>query len=362
MVVTQDKQAQSKANSTEFKASEATEAKAASNLKPVFASELQHLRNALDKVKLGLQSIQQRSRPFTMDNLKPYQNLLLEIERSQMGDGAVFGGWVKAEGFSGQGSYIPAGQAQLRELFDSCHDLVTKLTKAARDAQPSKEEVHKMKKQDKAKKRVQSQVANAKSNLHTVVGVKVQPIKEELESILMGLRVIQQKTSHTFDDMAALQKRLHAIEEKRDSSNATFQSHTHKDGSTTHIPAGQALLSELLAECHDVVEDLTNSAKDSYGDLTGLKTVVDAQLQPVLEKLRAVKLALNRMATQQPFELGSLSKVQSSVDEIETTFTVNGIFQLKGSSAIPAGQAILKGALDECHELIQQLQQLTTGE
>jgi len=266
---------------------------------------------------------------------------------------------VTSEGFGGQGSYIPAGQAQLRELFDQCHDLVTKMTRSAIDAQPSNQEVHQMKKAQKKKKQAQKEFGEAKSSLTAVIGVKLQPIKEELDSILMGLRVIQQKPSHTFEDLSALQKRLAAVETKRAPSPLSFEPHTHNQGASTHIPAGQAILSDLLAECHDLVEDLTNSAKDQFGDLSTLKPVVDPKLQPVLEKLRTAKLALNRLLAKSngaETDAAALSKIQASVNDLESAHVDNGTFKVKGSSGVLAGQAILKGALEECHELIEQAQ------
>ena len=43
------------------------------------------------------------------------------------------------------------------------------------------------------------------------------------------------------------------------------------------------MTSDLLQKCQDVVEDLTNSAQDNFGDLSGLKPVMDPKLLTLLE-------------------------------------------------------------------------------
>ncbi|KAJ3394378.1 hypothetical protein HDU92_006957 [Lobulomyces angularis] len=78
--------------------------------------------------------------------------------------------------------------------------------------------------------------------------------QKELEDILKELNVLKSKKTVKTEEVSKIQKRIHKIDEK------------WKDGAIhsdkNEIEEGQAVLSDLLNDCHELVSDLLESSED----------------------------------------------------------------------------------------------------
>ncbi|KAJ3300543.1 hypothetical protein HK104_010485 [Borealophlyctis nickersoniae] len=82
---------------------------------------------------------------------------------------------------------------------------------------------------------------------------KVQEAEAELENIIKSLGALK-GTKYTAEQVEKLQEKLHAIDEKWKDGAIK-----EEDGS---IAGGQAALSDLINEAHDVASDLLSELED----------------------------------------------------------------------------------------------------
>ena len=80
------------------------------------------------------------------------------------------------------------------------------------------------------------------------------PIKDELEKVRSGLQALRGK-NHSMDDLNPFQDQLRKLDGKREKGMFLVNGEIPK--------GGQAALAELIDDCYDLVEELTDTAQDA---------------------------------------------------------------------------------------------------
>ncbi|KAH6562570.1 hypothetical protein BASA50_001790 [Batrachochytrium salamandrivorans] len=87
---------------------------------------------------------------------------------------------------------------------------------------------------------------------------RAKEIESQVEEICKKLKSLQEKGGFTEKEVSSLQKQLHAIDEKWNDGAIR-----EDDGS---IAPGQAEISDLLNEAHEMISDLLDQLPDEAGE------------------------------------------------------------------------------------------------
>jgi cob(I)alamin adenosyltransferase len=89
------------------------------------------------------------------------------------------------------------------------------------------------------------------------VAPELKPIQDKLENVIRQLKELKQNPSKvTTDQLTPIQETLRSVDEQYSEERAGF---VLPDG---RVPEGQANLSELLNEAHQLLEEVQNSMPD----------------------------------------------------------------------------------------------------
>ncbi|KAI9209916.1 uncharacterized protein BJ171DRAFT_454098 [Polychytrium aggregatum] len=279
------------------------------------APEMQTIYAKLMETSKTLQKYE-HSKTYTLDSLYPIQTNLTEIDSLR-----VNGSFVLKDGS------IPAGQAALIGLLDSCfetlHRLVSSKDEVTGPLRPLYEELSK--------------------------------IHADLESVLVSDR----RWEVTAADLEPMQARL--VEIDRSSVNGIFYGE-----STGEIPAGQAVIHYLLHQCFNLIHAMLSDATPVSDALSGIYELL-VTCRDRLRESRKIFVRQQKLDEIQP-ELDAIAGILKTLEDSKR----NGVFygteflsadtemfqedsSYPASMEIPEGQAILSSLLSECYERLREL-------
>lgn len=238
-----------------------------------------------------------KKREHTFNELLSIQAELDEIDTDRINNNGVFGGPAEA-------GTIPAGQAVCSELLNQGYELIADLTTDALDMAP-----------------------------------EVRSVCNNLSGIRNALARMLRDGGHTHEDVRHYQNMLDAIDSKR--VNGVFCG----DLATGKVPEGQAVASELLAQCYRLVERLLASAAD---------------MPPEMERIHHALLKHHQHLhglRRKPHTTDDIRRIQGQLDVIDSERMANdGIFEgsLK-EGRVPPGQALLSKLLHDCYREVELL-------
>ncbi|KAJ2991499.1 hypothetical protein HDV02_003758 [Globomyces sp. JEL0801] len=254
------------------------------------------IQNRLVEIKDELSSLLARNNPhaFSLVEVQVLQEEVREIDSARI-DGKYM---------TKDGAVVP-GQAAVIEILESCFDDIHELL-ASRDPLST-----------------ENPLRNVYEDLLRIKG--------KLESF-----AVYSRWSLKGDDLIPFQIRLGQIDNMRD--DGIFKA---SDGS---IPEGQAVLHFLLHKCYRLIYKLQNSCEP-----------VAEELMPIYNQILTLQrclLQLHKWNIELTFT--ELIPYQMKINYIDS-LKQDGKF-LDDEGGVPEGQAILFSLLEECHELIRDLQ------
>jgi hypothetical protein len=164
----------------------------------------------------------------------------------------------------------------------------------------------------------------------------MQRIYLKLLNIVDALDSLRHKESVTTRDVGALQNKLNAIDHQY------RQAVIKKAG---EIPAGQAIISDLLHEARDLAHEI-------LCNLPPIDADVDESLRGVYYKLSNIIEGLKGLMEKESFTGQEVGMLQNKLSRIDDLYTQAAI---KKGGVIPNGQAIISEMLNEAHELAHEL-------
>lgn len=165
------------------------------------------------------------------------------------------------------------------------------------------------------------------------------PIEKELQQALAALQKFaaeKEKPVHATDLRAARETLGHV--------DSLYHEGAIVIPGVEGVPAGQAKLSEMLAQGHELLRTILENQVDFYK--------VDAALRPTHDKLDNVLHALRSIQDKADLQPHDLRPYRQKLAEIDAHYTQAGV-EVDGK--FPEGQAVVAGMLNESHELVRQM-------
>ncbi|KAL9540165.1 hypothetical protein MBANPS3_009832 [Mucor bainieri] len=165
------------------------------------------------------------------------------------------------------------------------------------------------------------------------VSESLKPLHEELISLRRKLALLAQKpTGYTAAEVNEIQEKLRELD---NSKLQLFESN----------PKGKALIEGLLEQLHEESQDLkasTNSVSES--------------LAPIVDRLKQIKLQLERLALTHKWTLREtdLYTYHLQLQEVEK-LRMDGNFKDPNSDTIPEGQAVINFLLRGCYRIMAKM-------
>eukprot|EP01026_Neomeris_dumetosa_P000974 TRINITY_DN10238_c0_g2_i1.p1 TRINITY_DN10238_c0_g2~~TRINITY_DN10238_c0_g2_i1.p1 ORF type:complete len:408 (-),score=56.38 TRINITY_DN10238_c0_g2_i1:272-1423(-) len=266
-------------------------------------SEMQHSRlalqarslfNVLTVLKRRLVKLE-REENATVQDIRHYQEVLTDIDLRWRKDGDFAGELRESE---------PVLQQNCSKLFNQCYDLLGKL---------------------------KNTTAEMVDEIRTIFD-KLCDMKKQL----MEMRY----NPHVQHDVARIQQDLDDLDSQR---VAGIFGGSLQQG---NIPKGQAVCSDLLQDCYDLVEENLEDAEE-----------LPKETRYIFTNLMGIKKQLVRIKGESCHTLEDLHHWQNMLDAIDSR-RVEGVFGgTLSEDKIPAGQAACSDLLGQCYELVEQLKQ-----
>ncbi|KAK4520547.1 peptide transporter ptr2 [Mucor velutinosus] len=165
------------------------------------------------------------------------------------------------------------------------------------------------------------------------VSESLKPLHEELINLRRKLALLAQKpTGYTAAEVNEIQEKLRELD---NSKLQLFESN----------PKGKALIEGLLEQLHEESQDLkasTNSVSES--------------LAPIVDRLKQIKLQLERLALTHKWTLREtdLYTYHLQLQEVEK-LRMDGSFKDPNSDTIPEGQAVINFLLRGCYRIMAKM-------
>eukprot|EP01025_Chloroclados_australasicus_P000943 TRINITY_DN10312_c0_g1_i1.p1 TRINITY_DN10312_c0_g1~~TRINITY_DN10312_c0_g1_i1.p1 ORF type:complete len:425 (-),score=52.98 TRINITY_DN10312_c0_g1_i1:361-1521(-) len=270
-------------------------------------SEMQHSRlalqarslfNVLTVLKRRLTKLE-REESTTVQDIRHYQEVLTDIDLR----------WRSDSGFAGElRETEPVLQQNCSKLFNQCYDLLAKLKNTTAEMVP-----------------------------------EIRTIFDQLTALKKQLLEMRYNP-HVQHDVARIQQQLDEIDSQR--IGGIFGGSLQQG----NIPKGQAVCSDLLQDCYDLVEENMEDAEE-----------LPKETKYIFTNLMGIKKQLVRIKGESCHTMEDLHHWQNMLDAIDSR-RVDGIFGGNlADNTIPAGQAACSDLLSQCYELVEQLKQ-TAGD
>lgn len=270
-----------------------------------------------DEIRTGIYSIDQSLRGFYVKLLNIIDALdeLSTVEGYTSKDVGRLQNKLKSiefrykdAAFKRQGN-IPAGQAIIAEMLEKAREKAHDLAFKAVYAMPEEQMV--------------------------ALSEPMQRIYLKLINIVDALEKLKHSDDVTTRDVGALQNKLNAIDDQ-------YRQTVIKKGGS--IPAGQALVSEMLNEARELAHDILCKLPPTDADVDESLRSVYYKLSNIIEGFKALK--------EKGFTGAEVGRLQNKLSRVDDMYK-QAVIKRKGG--IPNGQAIISEMLNEAHEIAHEL-------
>jgi len=169
---------------------------------------------------------------------------------------------------------------------------------------------------------------------------RMMPIYEHLERVIQHLQYLHESPGPlSYKEVGNIQNELHRIDEKY--SQGAFR---RADGS---VLEGQAVLSELLEEAHELVHAIVCSLPEHDED-------IDQHYRPIRRKLSKILGVLDSLKHQKEKRITSrdVGKLQNDLHKIDDHFKK---IEFTAIGEVPEGQAQISQMIEDAYDSIRQL-------